>query len=164
MSYEGRLDKSGQNPAPASQNITLKFNKKGSKMKKIKKTVKKATKKPVKKAIKKPVKTPVKVEREKIAEFKKIIAKSDYKKLMDYIDMLEQRWERENKYEDFDSYVELIKKNIPDGFKFLTMYADFTLAMKWKKNEIAIVKVTPRGLYTHLITPKEKTSLIKKRK
>lgn len=130
----------------------------------VRKNKKRMENKKVKKPMKKVVKLNMKKEKETVAQFKKFINKTPYKKLLEYVDLLQQRWQSNSKYEDFDSYVAIVKKNVPEPMKFVAMYADFTVVLKWKKREVVLINVTPRSVNSQLLSNKEIMSLTKKRK
>lgn len=123
-----------------------KLHKKIKKISAIKKIVKKQTVKKVKPVITITDKT--------INQFKTLTEKKEYHEFIKVVDMLNQRYASEKKYEDFNSYVELVKKYVPAELKLVKMTKkmnDFFIRLNYKKSVVALVNVTPRAVYTNLL-------------
>jgi Zn-dependent M32 family carboxypeptidase len=116
-----------------------------------KKTVKKVTKPVAKKTVKKPiiekvVKTPDTV----IREFRNITKTKAYREFVKYVDVLQQRWDKAKKHENFDSYTPFLEKHLPEGFELVKLSKDFSVKMNFGKSAVVMVNVTPRATVTNL--------------
>ncbi len=88
--------------------------------------------------------------RDKVADqFRKATQSKTWQEFIKMVDILAQRWSSEKKYEDFNSYITFLEKKLPEDFKMVRMYKDFTVNLKYKTANV-IINTTPREIATNL--------------
>jgi len=80
------------------------------------------------------------------AEIKTFMGLVESGKALDNLFALQSRWLDEREYEDFDEYVEVMKKHVPEGYEFVKANkSPFGYTVKCKLGHKLQVKVATTG-------------------